>query len=320
MNKEQPLISVIVPIYNTITYLEKCVYSIINQTYDNLEILLIDDGSQDGTADLCDAFAQMDSRIVVIHRKNAGQADARNYGLHIAKGEYVGFVDSDDVIELDMYDKLLSAIEDNNCDVAMCARYIMDEDSGIKRKIYALEAPAVWGNEEIIKRFLTWQCIDGSPCDKLFKKNILNDLRFPLGLISEDIPFVYEALKRTKQLIHIGIPKYIYLQRQNSTSRSVISSKTEGLVKYPYKIREDIKKTYPNLIQQADYFYFSRELVYIKRLCQENYIQEAKSRTEIIKNNCSKLFFNRNFTCIQKIRIVLIWLNIYVPVCKLFRK
>ena len=119
-----PLISIIIPVYNVNEYLEKCLCSVCGQTYKNLEIIVVDDGSTDGSGEICDMFAETDSRIKVIHQVNKGQSCARNEGLTIARGEYIGFVDSDDWIDPDMYEFLYHLLVDNDADISVCAHYI----------------------------------------------------------------------------------------------------------------------------------------------------------------------------------------------------
>ena len=215
MHTTNPLVSVIVPIYNSEKYLDACVQSILNQSYQNLEILLIDDGSKDSSPKMCDDFAKKDERVKVIHKENGGQASARNLGLEIAKGEYIGFVDSDDKILPEMYETLLGAMLESKSDIALCGRYNVFEEDGSKKAVFTSEKTRIWDQSEALCRFLTWQDLDGSPCDKLFRKSTLIENFFPLGLICEDIPFVYRALKKADSVVHIGSPFYLYLQRKH---------------------------------------------------------------------------------------------------------
>ena len=113
----KPNISIIVPVYNIEEYLPRCIESILNQTYNNLELILVDDGSKDKSGEICDAYAKKDNRVVVLHKENGGSSSARNAGIAIAKGEYLGFVDSDDYIEPDMYEKMVAVIEKTGCKI-----------------------------------------------------------------------------------------------------------------------------------------------------------------------------------------------------------
>lgn len=130
------MISTIIPVYNVDNYLPKCVDSIINQTYKNLEIILVDDGSLDRCPDICDEYAKKDKRIIVIHKKNGGLSDARNAGLEIAKGEYISFIDSDDYINEHMYEDMLSAIENVDADLCICGYDRVNDDGEIRSSAY----------------------------------------------------------------------------------------------------------------------------------------------------------------------------------------
>ena len=256
-----PLISVIVPVYNAEKYLCKCIESIQDQTYSKLEIVLVDDGSTDSSGCICQTYAQKDARIKVIQKANGGQASARNLALDQVSGEYIGFVDADDWLEPDMYERLMKAVEQMDVPLVMCGRYNVDEKKGTKHAIFAYPGRKYWTQEEMIRRFLLTDGIDGSPCDKLIKKELVDNIRFPEGYICEDIPFIYEIIKNATGICHIGVAMYNYLQRTGSTSKPTrISEKTKGLVLYPEQIRQNVIQECPNLRREADAFYFSRLL------------------------------------------------------------
>ncbi len=309
------LISIIVPVYNVEKYLHKCIDSIIGQTYKNLEILLIDDGSTDRSGIICDDYSAKDSRIKVIHKENGGQASARNLALTIAKGEYIGFVDSDDWIEPDMYEILYNAIIDNNADISMCGRNNISESSGLAKPFFSYPIGFSLSNSEAIKRFLLFDGIDSAGWDKLFKRKIAINHRFPLGLISEDLLYIYKCIKEAEKIYHVGIPLYNYLQRNNSTSRSKYSKKTNGLYIYPKEIREDVIKKYPKLKKEADYYMFFEHFVFYRIL---------DSSDVNIKDNTEKTSFkylldmllNPYLDMKTKSKFVLFRLNMYRVVRK----
>ena len=160
-----PLISIIVPVYNVKNYLEKCLQSICGQTYKNLEIILIDDGSSDGSGELCDLFAQRDGRIRVFHQANAGQSAARNRGLAVAQGEFLGFVDSDDWIESDMYEFLYRLLKENEADISICSHY---RDKGKKSVAkYSSGEQFVFTRDEGIRALVVDRRIRNYVWDKL---------------------------------------------------------------------------------------------------------------------------------------------------------
>ncbi len=259
-----PKISIIVPVYNTEKYLRKCIESILNQTYTNLELLLVDDGSTDESGNICDEYLGKDKRVRVFHLKNGGQANARNHAMKQIQGDYVAFVDSDDWIEHDMYMQLMAEAIKHPGSVAMCGRFNVNEITEEATPSFDFEDIQIWTSEEAIKRFLLWDKIDGSPCDKLFPKNLIMGEAYSGTLICEDLPFVYNIIKKASKIIHIGTPKYYYLQRNGSTSKSTYSEKSKGLVVYPKAIYEDVTRNFPSLIIEAQYYYFKQLLMYLE--------------------------------------------------------
>ena len=179
------LISIIIPVYNVEKYLERCVKSVINQTYKNLEIILVDDGAKDNSGKMCDELSKLDSRIKVIHKENGGLSDARNFGLKIATGDYIGFVDSDDYIADDMYETLYYTIKNNNADISIVSFYEMYKEKVIGvRDSGNLE---ILSKQEAMKELLIDTKIQSYAWNKLFKKELFNDLKFPTGKNFEDI-------------------------------------------------------------------------------------------------------------------------------------
>lgn len=212
-----PLISIIVPVYNVRDYLEKCLQSICGQTYRNLEIILIDDGSFDGSGELCDWFAQKDARIKVVHQRNAGQSAARNKGLEMAQGEYLGFVDSDDWIEPDMYAFLYRLSEKNDADISICSHYI---ETGVKTRVkHSSGRCSVFSREEAIRTLVKDKRIRNYMWDKLFKRSVFDGIRFPVDRIYEDILITYQLFYKARKIVMKDCPKYHYLKREGSTTQ-----------------------------------------------------------------------------------------------------
>ena len=255
------MISIIVPVYNSKQYLPRCLESLIKQIYSDIEIIIVNDGSTDGSDIICHQYSLKDQRIRVFHKKNGGQATARNLGLKHANGEYIGFVDSDDWIEPSMYYDLINAIGDH--DIAMCGRYNVDESNN-KTELFCFSKLKIFNRKESIQNFLLSKYIDGAPCDKLFKKSVLENVLFPSGYICEDLTFVYNALLNSKSIIHIGKPLYNYFQRSGSTSHCAFSKKTYGLIIYPNTIFDDVVKRYPDLTIEATIYKVSRKYYFEK--------------------------------------------------------
>ena len=170
---EADLISVIVPVYNVEKYLDRCMKSILQQTYHRLEIILVDDGSTDASAAMCDAYARRDSRIRVVHKQNGGLSDARNAGLELAAGDYIGYVDSDDWIEPDMYEYLLENALKYQADIAVCGRVERYVDKEVVRGFSEIE---VLAREPALKYLLQNDLLQNYAWDKLYKQELFQDL------------------------------------------------------------------------------------------------------------------------------------------------
>lgn len=231
-HEERPLISVIVPVYNVNKYLRRCVNSIKTQSYTKTEIILVDDGSTDGSDELCDRLQRSDSRIKVIHKENGGLSSARNAGLEVARGSYIAFVDSDDWIASDIYDKCVQIIKRYKCEVVdFCVEFVKNETSVKRRR--AFSDICVEG-EEILYDYLyrgqTEKC-PFSVCRKLYKKELFNELKFPEGKINEDIAINFKILQKCKRMVRISDVGYYYFQgNDNSITSGVLRKKDFDLL------------------------------------------------------------------------------------------
>ena len=244
MSQEKALISLIIPVYKVEKYLEKCIQSVINQTYENLQIILVDDGSPDNCGKICDEYAKKDHRIEVIHKSNGGLSDARNKGLEIAKGEYIGFVDSDDYIEADMYEVLYNLLKQYNADVSICNFYtvsqgkiaIKNAENGIKE----------YNRIEILKEVLLDNNIQSYAWNKLYKKELFDEIKYPIGKKYEDIGTTFYLLEKCNKVVVTGKSEYYYINRQDSIVNNVTETTITDYIelimqRYDY-IEENIKE------------------------------------------------------------------------------
>ncbi len=205
------LISVIVPVYNVERYLEKCVESVCRQTYKNLEIILVDDGSTDRSGEICDALSKTDARIKVIKKENGGLSDARNAGMEIASGKWWIFVDSDDYIAPNTVETMLRAAVENRCEIAICNMVRIYEDGEMESFYRPVTESTVWAEEQ---RFETLK--QPSVCNKLFYAELFEGVRFPKGKYYEDT-FIYHVLAyRASRIALTGLDGYYYLSRRES--------------------------------------------------------------------------------------------------------
>ena len=245
-------ISVIVPVYNVEAYLGRCVDSILGQTYQNLEVILVDDGSRDGSGALCDAFAKQDSRVRVIHKPNGGLSSARNAGIAAAQGEYMAFVDSDDWIELDAYEGMLQRMHHYHAKLVCAGRYDVDGGTGEKKLGLCPEKEECIPAEELVGRIFLWDGCDSSACDKLYHRSLLEEIRFPEGKVCEDVPTTYKIVLRAERAVLWNRPIYNYFHRPNSISTAVeITEKTFHFSQHTAQIYPDIREHYPSLEPQA---------------------------------------------------------------------
>jgi len=213
----QPLVSIIVPIYKVEPYLRRCLNSIVNQTYTNLEIILVDDGSPDGCPQICDEYAAKDKRIVVIHKKNGGLSDARNAGLDICKGEYISFVDSDDWVADVYIEALLNSVSENNADMAIANFLRTNQFYKLSIPNYdEVKAQILQPVQAVKKLWTTEEIIFVTAWAKLAKTSLYNNIRFPKGLIHEDEYTSYKLLYESSKTVFLDIPLYCYFQREDS--------------------------------------------------------------------------------------------------------
>lgn len=217
------LVSVIVPIYNVEEYLSRCIDSIVKQTYTNLEIILVDDGSPDNCPKICDEFADKDARIKVIHKKNGGLSDARNAGLEICTGEYISFIDSDDWVHQDFIKILYDVVCENDADIAECAVSYVDESNHILRKRGISKEYLICDNIEAIRLLICEDGVYQTVWNKLYSRKSIGELKFPFGKLNEDEFWTYKVFDKTKKIAVVNTPLYNYFQRDSSIMGNVYS-------------------------------------------------------------------------------------------------
>ncbi len=207
---EKGKISIIIPVFKVEKYLQECLDSLLNQTYKNLEIILVDDASPDSCPQICDAFAERDKRIAVIHKKNGGAASARNVGLDCASGEFIAFVDSDDYVDEDYISRLLCLMKEENADISVCSF-----SNVYRNRIERMEnAEGIYTAQDYLRLFLQdWKC--GLIWNKLFKADLLKDVRFAEGHIIDDEFFTYKAVMSAERIVVKNNNLYYYRQRKS---------------------------------------------------------------------------------------------------------
>ena len=218
-----PKLSIIVPVYKVEQYIHKCVDSILNQTFTDFELILVDDGSPDNCGKICDEYAQKDKRVRVIHKENGGLSDARNAGIDVASGQVIGFVDSDDWIERCMYEEMLSYMKENNLDI-VCADTNQVKYGKAKFKP-RYSKNKIWVKDEAICEILNGT-LDNAAWNKIYKRSVIGNVRYPKGRIYEDVATTYKFISNSEKVGYISKPYYNYLKRKGSIVASGFNSKS----------------------------------------------------------------------------------------------
>lgn len=260
-------ISVIVPVYNSIDCLERCVKSICAQTYSNLEIILVDDGSTDGTDRLCEQLALQDSRIVVYHKKNGGASSARNLGIKLASGEYLGFVDSDDYIEPYVYEEMMQVLAGQNADIAQISRDEVDEEGGRLPDVCIPPKQVRFCETETFVKELLLHQGDCSFCTKLVKRELFAKHQFPEGVLNEDFRLLVEMLQEIDGIAILPEQGYHVVCRKESTTRKKTKDSFSrvflDIVDNADMIQDFVDKKYPALHNYAVRFNLYQRLDYL---------------------------------------------------------
>lgn len=239
-------ISIIVPVYKVEPYLDKCVSSIVNQTYKNLEIILVDDASPDNCPAMCDAWAEKDSRIRVIHKTNGGLSDARNAGMTVATGELMAFVDSDDWIAPDMYEYLYQRLTEDNSDIAACGVQMVWENKTPSRML-TRDGNCVLNQEEAMRAIIEESWLKQPVWYKLYKTALVRDILFPKGKCHEDVFWSYQAVGKAKKVSISDYIGYYYLQRDGSIMGAGYSLKRLDAVEAKVQRCAYIQERFPAL-------------------------------------------------------------------------
>ena len=303
-------ISVIVPVYNVEQYLERCVDSIINQTYTNLEIILVNDGSTDNSGKLCDELAKKDERIRVIHKENGGLSDARNRGIDESESDLVGFIDSDDYIDSDMYEVLLKNLNDTDADLSMCALYDVynntPEAQVTNKEIWKLSS------EQAIKMVMEAKILSVTAVNKLYRKSLFTDLKFEVGKIAEDAFIMIKLLDKCEKIVATNEKKYYYVHRENSITTQKFSTKFLNVIEAYEQNSNIILEKYPKLKDVAQtrmnwaYFYVLDRL-----LLDDNYNDKELENKLIsyLKNHRKDILNDPLFTKGRKIGFIALLLS-----------
>ena len=252
-----PLITVIVPVYKVEAYLDRCVTSILQQTYENLEIILVDDGSPDNCPAMCDEWKKKDERIKVIHKENGGLSDARNAGLDVMQGEWVLFVDSDDTVQSDMVDDLYRTAQNNNTQIAMCGMNICYEDGTSSSFVTSLKDDTISAKVYLEHLYDCRGCFVVA-CNKIYESNLFKQYRFKKGLVYEDAELVYKIIFDAQVVSLVKKSYYNYYQIADSISRSSFNPKKLSIIdtmleQKNFFLSHQLEFAYSNMLEHLVY-------------------------------------------------------------------
>ena len=308
---EEDLISVIIPVYNVEKYLIKCLDSIINQTYKNIEIILIDDGSPDNCGRICDEYAKRDYRIKVIHKKNEGVAAARNEGLKESKGNYITFVDSDDIVKDDYIEYLYNILTKNDADIACCNfEYIYEQKTNYNKRECKEEKIIVYDKKEALENLLYQKEIDTSPWGKIYRKDIFKGIMFPTGKIYEDFGTIYKTIINANRVVYGNQKKYLYLQRNTSTIGREFCEKDFDMLELAIEMKKYIMDKYPELEDAINSRIINMDFYFIRRIDKNKYNNEYKKIKDDIKQKRKKVLKDKNIKLKTRIAIYISYINI----------
>ena len=293
---DEKLVSVIIPAYNIEDYIGRCLDSIISQTYKNLEIIVVDDGSRDHTGEILDNYAKKDRRIKVIHKENGGVSSARNKGIEVAEGDYIGFIDGDDLIEPEMYKTLVDLLEEENADIAHCGYQMVFPDrvdyyhNTGKKKIQT--------TEEGLKDLLSGEMIEPGLVNKLYKKELIKNCRLDETVkINEDLLMNYQLFKLSQKSVYYDITPYSYMIRSSSaTGENSLITKREDSLRVLNQIKDDYINN--NLLS----IIYKRYIYLLMAICRDDlkdksYMKYQKKQRKQLKKELKTDVFK---SCIPK--------------------
>lgn len=237
------MVSIVVPVYNVAEYLGICIESLVQQTYRNIEILLVDDGSTDVSGDICKEWAARDSRIVYIRKANGGAASARNVALDRCRGQYIAFVDSDDYIDENYIEVLYAAIDENGADISICGW--KNETESVPVKADSVKGSVVYAKTEALSKLLYQEEFDTAMWAKLYRARLFENIRFPEGNIYEDIAIIYKVFDLVERVAYISYEGYHYLLRASGTTLKKFSVKKMDLIDVVEEMEEYIIERCP---------------------------------------------------------------------------
>ena len=305
---QMPILTVIIPVYNAEKYLPKCLNSLANQTYKNLEIIFVDDGSTDNSGAICDQYCKKDNRARAIHQENRGVVAAREQALHAAKGEYVTFLDADDWIDKNVYEKMMKGAVESGADIVVSG-YVVESESGKIRKNFTYGRARIYNAEDGWNAMCSYRYFGWELCDKIYKREIISKIRVPYNVIrGEDFLQNYKAAKIIKEILYLPIYGYHYVQRSTSVTKNMMTS-LEGLSSHAIHIADSDPNIWAREHLQGKEYVCAKMRMYIsslKRLLLMGAWDEKSSaefllEQSYIRKKLWRIFFMKSFPRTKKI-------------------
>lgn len=303
MEAKEELITIVIPVYNLETYVQNCIDSVLGQTYKNLEILLIDDGSTDNTLTICREYAKTDNRIRVICREHEGLSSIRNHGSKEAKGEYIAHIDGDDILEPTYIEYLYRLMVQYDADISMCNYIPVLEGEMIPKEKAAnsKDRIKVMTKEQALETLLYQKYFTTATWAKLFKKKLFLNVEFPYGKLAEDMGSTYKLIHYSEKVVYGSKIQYYYLQRSGSIVHALSSQKGKDYIEQSKNMLEFIEEEYPHLANAAYSRYFSSNIQVLSTVAfSKIYDSSQKEIVENIKKYRKSVLLNRTARLINR--------------------
>lgn len=303
-------ISIIVPVYNVESYLRKCINSILNQTTENIEIILVNDGSTDKSGDICDEYKKKDDRVVVIYKENGGLSSARNVGLEIATGDLIGFIDSDDWIELDYFEILYDGIIKYNTDISVMHLIKVTNYEKIEFKTKRKEEWVKFTRDNAMESFFLDDFIGYSACNKLYRANLFENIRYPEGMLMEDKATTYKLIYKTNSVVVNSSRKYHYYLRNDSIMQCEFNRKKFDSLEIHMEQIEFVDRNYPEFhgLIRARYAYESFRLLLMMIRSNHSEKSDFERCLKVINDNVRYVMKEKRIGVHHKIYVLLFYL------------
>lgn len=311
------LISIVVPVYNVENYLEKCINTIIEQTYKNIEIILVDDGAKDNSGKICDKYEKEDNRIKVIHKMNGGLSDARNAGINIAKGKYIAFIDSDDFIDNEMIQILYKNLIETDSDISICGVNVI-QDEKIQKENNKENKLEIVSKEQAYKNLYNNKALETVVAwNKLYKITLFDEIRYPKGKINEDAFIIHKLINKTNRIVYTSNKMYYYIKRKDSImGRKFNIKRLDELEAFEKrmeffkqnKMQELYEKTMYRYCASNRYCYINIEDIEVKKKLNKEFLNKCellKGAQYLSKKEKIKMFILKNFIFVYKLNILL---------------